>query len=384
MEEYKMRKRSAIFLCLLVCCMLVASAVVVAPKPPKPPKPPPDGEDLGTEYQITDYPGEEDTPRIHGNIIVWIAPGAPYNIYMYYLGPDGVPFTNDENEGQYTVSDHPNGEDWPVVYGNKIVWRRKIGDTGHRELFMYHLGNDYIPESNDAPEEGLYQLTSSENGVYQNDIYENVIAYWVSNVGIVVLDLGANGVPDGSDSEIVIPNSVDAGPPRIYGNKVIFVKNDDIHIYYLSGTRQGQTDIHDTPYRVEWWYGGPDIYENLIVWEDDRNSKNPNRPDVPQWINWDIYVYDLGEDGLYDTADDAGEIPLIDSNKDEYFPAIHGDKVVFLSGGNSDIGVHDLTTGKTEKITSSGETYFTDLFGNHIVYRNDGDGTEDIYLYILK
>lgn len=37
-----MRKKTAIFVCLLVCCMLVASAVVVAPKPDKPGKPPKD------------------------------------------------------------------------------------------------------------------------------------------------------------------------------------------------------------------------------------------------------------------------------------------------------------------------------------------------------
>lgn len=381
-----MKNKTAIFVCLLlVTCMLMVSAAVVAPKPPdKPGKP--DGEDIGTEYQITDYPGEENTPRIHGNIIVWIAPGPPYNIYMYYLGPDGVPFTNDENEGQYTVSDHPNGEDWPVVYGNKIVWRRKIGDTEHRELFMYHLGNDYIPESNDAPEEGLYQLTTNspgEVGIYQSGIYENLIAYWVEDVGIEVLDLGDNGLPDDTDSRITLPNSIGANPPRIHGNKVIYMKNQNIHIYYLSGPRQGQTDIHVTPYRVEWWYGGPRIYENLIVWEDDRNSKNPNRPDVAQWINWDIYMYDLGEDGLYNTADDGGEIPLINSKNDEYFPAIHGDKVVFVYGTSLDIGVHNLTTGKTEKISTSGEPYFLDLFGNHIAYRNDRDGTNDIFLYIL-
>ncbi|UCG70636.1 MAG: hypothetical protein JSV09_06360 [Thermoplasmata archaeon] len=371
---------------LLIACMLLVSAVVVAPKPDKPGKPG-GGGDLGTEYQITDYPGEESTPRIHGNIMVWIAPYAPYNIYMYYLGPDGVPFTNDENEGQYTVSDHPNGEDWPVVYGNKIVWRRKIGDTDHRELFMYHLGNDFIPESNDAPEEGLYQLTTNtpgQYGVYQSGIYENLIAYSAGDDGIVVIDLGDNGIPDDTDNRITIPNSVGANPPRIHGNKVIYMKDQNIHIYYLSGPRQGQTDIHVTPYRVEWWYGGPRIYENLIVWEDDRNSKNPNRPDVPQWINWDIYMYDLGEDGLYNTHDDGGEIPLADGNKDEYFPAIHGDKVVFLSGGSSDICVHDLTKGKTEKISSSGETWFPDLYGNHIIYQNDVDGTDDIYLYILN
>jgi hypothetical protein len=361
--------------------MLVASAVVVAKKPPKPP---PDGDDLGTEYEITNDPGREKIPRIHGNVMVWIAPQSPYNIYMYYLGPDGIPFTSDENEGYYTVSDHADGEDWPVVYDNKIVWRKRNDETNHFELFMYHLGNDFIPESNDVPEEGLYQLTSSENGVYQNDIYENLIAYWVSSVGIMILDLGANGVPDASDDRVLIPNTVDSGNPQIYGDKVIFEKNQNIHIYYLSGPRQGETDIHNTPYRVEWLYGGPKIYENIIVWEDDRNSKNPNRPDVPQWINWDIYMYDLGEDGLYGTADDGGEILIVGSNKDESFPAIHGDKVAFLSGGNTDLGVYDLTTGKTEKTSCSGDTWFLDIFGNHIVYQSGEDFSENIYLFILN
>ena len=94
-------------------------------------------------------------------------------------------------------------------------------------------------------------------------------------------------------------------------------------------------------------------------------------------------MYDLGEDGLYGTADDGGEIPLVDSKNDEFFPAIHEDKVVFLSGSNTDVGVHNLTTGKTEKISSPENTRAPDVFGNHIVYDNSEDGTFDIYLYIL-
>lgn len=386
-----MRKKILILVCLLVCCMLVASAVVVAPKPPDKPGKPGGGGDLGTEYQITNLPGQEEYPRIDGNIVVWAdrRNGYRYDIYAYYLGPDGIPFTGDAHEGEYQISSDPEGEDWPMVHGNKIVWRRFARDDPYRKsnIVMDHLGDDGIPGTGDT-KEGEYWITYTNESEARPDVYGNLIVWMdyggAEDLGITLLDLGDNGLPDATDNQLLIPGSVGGDVPKIDGNNVVFRINDDIGIYHISGPGQGQTDIHDTPYRSgEMYWGWPEISGNIFVWPDDRNSKNPNRPDVSQWINWDIYMYDLGDDGVYGTSDDGGESPVADSKNDEWWPAIHGNKVVFISGSSTAVGVHDLTTGKTGKISSSGSTGYPDVFLDHIVYHNGEDGTEDIYLYIL-
>lgn len=375
-----MRKAFAIFVSLLfLLSMLGVTAVVFAGKPDRcEPWPECKGggeEPLGTEYQILEYPGSGYLPRINGNIIVWRDDRTGNgDVYEYYLGPDGVPFTNDENEGEYIVSPHPDPECRPAVYGNKIVWKRWNETNAVSDIFMYHLGNDWIPESHDAPEEGFYQLATTPgeiNRVSRVDIYENLIVYLDRDVGSTVLDLGDNGIPDESDSRVLIPDSVDGGPPRIWGDKVIFVKDNDIHIYYISGPRQGQKDIHHTPNAIGYFGSQPRSYGNIIVWDDRRNIKGP--PYSP----WDIYMYDLGEDGLYGTSDDGGETPLVVSKKDEVWPAIHGDKVVFVSNPHSVLGIHNLITGETEKTSSSPAGVYPEVFGNHIVYSS-------IYLYILN
>jgi len=71
----------------------------------------------------------------------------------------------------------------------------------------------------------------------------------------------------------------------------------------------------------------PSIHKNKIVWEDERNG------------NYDIYMRDLGPDGVPGTGDDGGEFRITDETTSQSVPQIHEGKIVWEDerNGNPDV-----------------------------------------------
>ena len=81
----------------------------------------------------------------------------------------------------------------------------------------------------------------------------------------------------------------------------------------------------------------PAIYEDRIVWMDDRNGGSGNYWNLTG--NWDIYMYDLST---------HKETQITTDESMQMRPAIYGDNMVWLDNrnGNWDIYGYNLTTSR--------------------------------------
>lgn len=94
-------------------------------------------------------------------------------------------------------------------------------------------------------------------------------------------------------------------------------------------------------------------YKDKIVYMDDRSD------------NYDIYMYDLGEDK---------ETRLTDNSSDQKHPFIHGNKVVYKDNrnGNWDIYLYNLDTKKETQITSDSKNqYYPSIYDDKIAYLHE-------------
>ena len=156
--------------------------------------------------------------------------------------------------------------------------------------------------------------------------------------------------------------------PAISGNYVVYVDestadNEDIYLYNI------ETET-TTPICVDASSASknPDIFENMIVWQDNRNG------------DWDLYIYDLDNPGL-------GDHSLIIWEGDQIEPAIHenifawSDKKPGVTSYN--IWWLDNDAGFIESLTddTDGDQRAPDVYKNKIVWQGADMGNWDIYMY---
>ena len=116
--------------------------------------------------------------------------------------------------------------------------------------------------------------------------------------------------------------------------------------------------------------GAPAIYEDRVVWMDQRNSNATS-------TNWDIYMYDLSTDDL---------TQITDNPSSQEHPAIYGDIIVWEDQRNLhwDIYMYNLSDNTEHRITTdTGNQKEPAIYGDLIVWtdwRND-PAASDIYMY---
>ncbi len=361
------RRMGLVSFVLIVALVGMSTATFAAKGGKKPQTPPP-----GTEYRITDEPQEQGYPRISGNIIVWgdLRDGE-WDVWMYNLGPDGEPFTADDL-GEFCVAGDPNKrEDCARVSGNIVVYRRAEWDypVVNWDVYMYHLGPDGVPRTNDYPE-GEYRITQTDAIEGPAPVYGRFITWKIpGQTGIIVLDLGENEIPDGTDPVFEIPNTFDAENPGMSDRMMVYAQAGDLHVRYYGA--DGRPSEDDPPEEILVKPGNQDkprIFGDTLVWADDRGG------------NWDIYMEDL----------ETHEERQISSGRyDEIVPRIWGSAVVWeeqvrrKNSETHDVFLHDLLSGETHKLTQSGFGSRPNVYDGHIVYGDVREGNKDVYLYIL-
>ena len=180
-------------------------------------------------------------------------------------------------------------------------------------------------------------------------------------------DLGEDGIPftedDGGESQLTSDPKRD-WDPEIWGDKVVYRRVDggsdfDLFLYDLSsGIEYQMTDdlMHCTH----------DIYENIIVTRNDYKE---------------IRVFDLGADGI--PSEDDQEYTIAYQVGDTW-PRIHGNKIVYRN--NLALNIYYLSgdlEGQTLSMSMDYVPNVSDVYENYIVWNDNRNGNQDVFLYDL-
>ncbi len=301
--------------------------------------------DLATnnEIPISTNPSWQESPVIYGTKIVWADDqNGSYDIYMYDLGPDGIYGTADDI-GEVRITTNGASQYNPKIYGTKIVWYDYRNFVGffQADIYMYDLGLDGLFGT--ADDSGEIQITTNTDDQWNPSVYDTKVVwkdYKNGNWDIYMYDLGPDGIYGTADDigEVQITTNpahqggnccVGDYGPNIYGTRIVYEDwrngNADIYMYDLGpdgiyGTADDSGEVQITTDTAD--QGNPAIHGNKIVWFDWRNG------------NGDIYMYDLGLDGLFGTADDSGEVQITTDTAGQGNPAVYLDKIVWSDWRN--------------------------------------------------
>jgi beta propeller repeat protein len=182
----------------------------------------------------------------------------------------------------------------PDMHNHKIVW----DDTtdSNTDIYLYDLGPDYIYGTYDDSE--VIRLTTDLSLQKNPSIHKNKIV-WQSKLDddndIYYYDLGDDGKYGTSD---------DSGEIRIITDM------DSVNL--------------------------PEIYDNIIVWQGQKE-------DV-----FNIYFYDLGQDGIYGTADDSGILQITQDILCQDNPVIYENKIIWVGSNSSGNDFNNKSGGEGE------------------------------------
>jgi beta propeller repeat protein len=168
--------------------------------------------------------------------------------------------------------------------------------------------------------------------------------------------------------------------PKIYENKVVWIDDRnyrgsetdeepyrDIYLYDLTTNKEEQITYSKTVKT------SIDFYENKIVWQDKRNTNDD------LLLNYDIFMLDLSKEI---------EIPISTEIHYQGRPKIYKNTIIWLDerSGYSEIYYYKINIGKEKKVPQSTSANNIDIYGDYIVYDKtigSGDVT-NIYLYDLS
>lgn len=201
---------------------------------------------------------------------------------------------------------------------------------------------------------------------YDLDIYDDKIIWMDSqeNYDIYMYDLTTS-------KEVQISDKSNCGTQyyssfSVYNDKIVWEDDcdSDIYLYNLS-THEERKITDDIAVQQN-----PDIFENVVVWEDDRNGAYM----VPKT---DIYIYNLS----------TNQETQITTSGLATKPTIYGSRIVWSdnrSGNGGDIYMYDISTSKETQITFTGRSSYPDIYDDRIVWNDNRSGKLNIYMYNLS
>jgi len=294
----------------------------------------------GLERPLVTGASDQFWPAISGNYIAF-EHGSP-------MGANDVRLYDISKNSAVTISDASTNADWrPRISGNRVVWMGRFG--AQWEIMWYDIK--------------------------------------AAKVGRLTTDPGYQAWPD------------------ISGNRVVWQDNrngsDDIYMYDFSTGKY--TWICSNAFEQR----APSISGNRVIWQDNRNG------------NWDIYWYDIAAKKEYQltNSNDDEMTPAVGGSKAAYVrnksgnydvylvhyfdangslawypgyvstednPRIYGDTFVWHSNNGGNNSIYYSYSGNESQLfqltESTGNESVPQMSGNRVVYFDDRNGTQDIYV----
>ncbi len=309
---------------------------------------------------VTSLPKPQGQSDLWGRNIVWVD--------GRFQGDDSDPnleiyLWDRETQTEHRVTDAPLGQYGVTIHGRIVGWRddRHMLSSGGAidgDVYLYDMGPDAVFATPD--DVGEIRLTPNPADQTAPDVWTDPDT---GRVRVVWADFRDD--PDGVCDKQCDWNVYlyDFGADGVFGTA------DDL----------GPTRITSDPLEQK----SPVIDGQRIVWLDARGGN---------YLDPDIYLYDLGPDGLYGTADDGGESLLDVPTKEPDDLDLDGDRLVFedFRAGSWEIFVYDLGAGVETQLTDlPGGQFYPRIHGDVVVWQdtrnNDayGDLLDDIYGYVL-
>jgi beta propeller repeat protein len=307
------------------------------------------------EHRLTTNSGEQSYPAIWGSKVVytdWRNYSKDIYLFDFSTGTEKRLTTN-----AYDQLD-------PDICGNYVVWedRRYAGSVYNSDIYLYNLTTGV--EKRITP--------TSVRVESQPAIYGNYVVYTAREK----FDNGDNNIwvyniVTNTSRKLTTSGLVD-WYPDIWGTKVVYqaertdtgTPNYDIVCYDLSASSATTiTMVNDQE--------KPSIYGNYVVFEDYPHGNE----------NSDIYFYNLSSGAKKAICTD----PAI-----QYAPVVYGNRIAWEEHRNDaaddfgDVYTYDLSTGVTERISTTGDQYRPAIYGSWVVWEDWRDHNLDIYLYETK
>jgi beta propeller repeat protein len=314
------------------------------------------------EFALWPTTDEQELPDIWGDIIVWQQFVAEYGDYDIYIAD-----INNPSEPLVFVIGDSNDQTSPAVYENMVVWQdyvvwegsadwdirvADINNLAEPQIFAVSdivdnnecnpaiHGNTVVWQDGDAGDFNIYgaDITDLNNPAefpiaeFEYDqqspaVYRTTVVWQDNFFGdwdIYAADIWRRNKPEEAPVSYI---ENDQQRPAIWGNIVVWQDNffGDWDIYAADISDFDRLSRAEPNNPVEFAITtnessqmNPDIEENIVVWQDNRNN------------NWDIFGYNLTT---------QKEFQITDESHDQTNPAISGNVVVWQDNrnGNSEI-----------------------------------------------
>ncbi len=194
--------------------------------------------------------------------------------------------------------------DWrvetPSIYNDKIVWEDFRNEKSNGDIYLYDLSKKE-------------EYSIIEDNIEQTDIkiYNDKIIWRDGIVNIKMYDLNTKNIKQ-------LSTKFWSYNPEIYDNKIIWRqdnKNGSLNIILYDVKTNKEKLIANNG-------STPDIWKNLIVWNDFRNSKLSGSG-IPQTM--DIYLYDLSLNN---------EIPISTYHSFKIHPRIYENTIIWADSND--------------------------------------------------
>jgi beta propeller repeat protein len=231
----------------------------------------------------------------------------------------------------------------PSIDGSRIVWSDDRAG-GVYATYLYDANTGL--ESRISPVNAFSSELPDISGnliVYQDDSDPSLTPLYVYDIdsGItspVTPDTGALGVP---------------ASPAISGRRIVWQDyRSGVSNIYINGTTPGsETALYPSGSDQEY----PDIYGDLVVWQEKRNG-----------LDYDIFLYNLTSNQ---------EIQITSGNKDQMYPAIYDNRIVWMdnrNGVNNEVFINGTAPGSEYSLTPDGQAanHITpSIFGSKVIWQ---------------